>query len=448
MALSGIQIYKFLPKTNCKECGVPTCLAFAMALAGGKAELAKCPYVSEEGKAALSEASAPPIRTVEIGAGECPLKVGGETVLFRHEKTFVNKPGLALLVTDAMDAADVDARIKRYGELKYLRVGQTLMGDLFAVKSTTGDQGKFLALIEKVKAIAEARIILMADDAAFLNAGLDALKGWKPMVYAATEANAADVAAAAKAAGASVVAKAENIDAVASVVEKLEAAGIKDIVIDAGARGIKTAFENQVAIRRAALKKTKGWGYPTIVFPCEMTDDPIKEALYAATFIAKYAGIIVLSDFHGETLFPLLLQRLNIYTDPQRPMVTEPKVYQIGATTDASPLLVTSNFGLTYFIVSGEAEASRIPVNLLVVDTEGLSVLTAWAAGKFAGDLIGQAIKKSGLADRTKNRKVIIPGVAAVISGELEEELGPDWQVLIGPRDAAHLTPFLKQNAV
>ncbi len=446
MALSGIQIFKYLPKTNCGECGVPTCLAFAMSLAAGKSELAKCPYVSEESKAALSEASAPPIRTVAIGAGDSAIKVGGETVLFRHEKTFVNKPGLALLLTDAMDDGEVDARIKRFSELNFARVGLILKGDLFAIQSTTGDAAKFQALVNKVKDVPDVKCVLIADDVALLKAGAEALAGKKPLLCAATAANVDQVGALAKEAGCPVVARAENLDGVAAITEKLEKMGVKDIVIDTGTRAIKQAFIDQLALRRGALsQKVKAWGYPSIVFPNEMTKDPVMEALYGATFIAKYAGIIVLSDFQGETLFPLLLERLNIYADPQRPMVTEPKVYEIGTITDKSPLLVTSNFALTYFIVSGEIEASRVGAYLLVVETEGLSVLTAWAAGKFAGDLVGIALKKSGIAEKMKNRRVVIPGLTAIISGDLEEELGSDWEVIIGPREASHIVPFLKQ---
>ncbi len=446
MALSGIQIYKFLPKTNCKECGVPTCLAFAMALAGGKAELAKCPYISDEGKAALSEASTPPIRALAIGAGDSQVKLGGETVLFRHEKTFVNKTGLAMLLTDEMDNAEIDARLARFGELQYDRIGLTLKGDLFAVKSLSGDKDKFLGLINKAKDVAGAEFVLMADSVDLLKADAEALAGRKPLLYAATADNVDEMGALAKETGCPLAVKADGLDNVAALTEKLVGMDVKDLVIDTGSREIKQAFSDQIAFRRGPLlKKYKPWGYPTIAFPCEMTDDPIKEALYAGTFIAKYAGILVLSNFYGETLFPLLLQRLNIYTDPQRPMVTEPMVYEIGAVTDDSPMLVTCNFALSYFIVSGEIEASRIPARLLVVDTEGLSVLTAWAAGKFAGDLIGMAVKKAGIPDQFKNRKIIIPGVSAIISGELEEELGTDWEVLIGPREAANITPFLKE---
>jgi acetyl-CoA decarbonylase/synthase complex subunit gamma len=445
MALSGIQIFKFLPKTNCAECGVPTCLAFAMALAAGKGELSQCPHVSADAKASLSEASAPPIRTIEVGSGAGALKTGGETVLFRHEKTFVNKTGLAMLVTGEMADAEVDERLARFAALRFDRVGLTLRPELVAVK--TDDPAKMGSLAKKADA-AGALVILMSENADALKAGAEALPGKKPLLYGATEANLDTVAAVAKAAGAPVVAKAGgDLDALAALSDKLAAKEIKDIVLDSGARDLKTQLQHQVAIRRAPLKaKVKSFGFPTIVPAFEMADDFLLETMVAGTLVAKYAGIVILSDLRGENVFPLLLERLNIYTDPQRPMVTEPKVYDINNPTDTSPVLVTSNFSLTYFIVSGEIEASRVPAKLLVVDTEGLSVLTAWAAGKFAGDAIGMAMKKIGLHGAHQNKKVVIPGAAAIISGDLEEELGAEWKVMIGPREAAYITPFLKQN--
>jgi len=228
---------------------------------------------------------------------------------------------------------------------------------------------------------------------------------------------------------------------------KAHPAGVKDVVLDSGARTVRRAFEDQVFIRRAALvQKNRSLGFPTITFPCEMTADPMKEALIAATFIAKYAGIIVLSDFQGESIFPLLVARLNIYTDPQRPMMMKEGIYPIGSPTEGSPVLITTNFALTYFIVSGEIEASRVPSWLLVMDTEGLSVLTAWAAGKFVGDAIGQFVKKSGITEKVNHKKIVIPGFVAAVSGDMEEELGPEWEVRIGPREAAHLAPFLKMG--
>jgi acetyl-CoA decarbonylase/synthase, CODH/ACS complex subunit gamma len=444
MALTGIEIFKMLPKTNCGECGVPTCLAFAMSLAAGKAELSKCPYVSEEAKAKLSEASAPPILVATIGAGEKALKVGGETVMFRHEKRFENPPGIAILITDSMPDAEVDARLKKYKDLTYERVGLKLSANAVALRAASGDAAKFAALAGKVKAASDANIILMSDKADVLAAGLKACADRKPLLYAATKDNADAVAALAKENGCAVAARADNLNDLAALTEKLAAAGLKNIVIDSGSRTVRQAFQDQVVIRSAALsKKFRPLGYPTIVFPAEMTDNPLKEAMIAAMFIAKYAGIIVLSDFRGESLFPLLVERLNIYTDPQRPLATTQGIYEINNPTENSPLMVTSNFSLTYFIVSGEIENSKVPSFLYVKDTEGLSVMTSWAAGKFSADIIGPAIKKSGVDAKIKHRKLIIPGYIAAESGGLEEEL-PGWEIMVGPRDASHLTPYLK----
>ncbi len=445
MALTGIQIYKLLPKTNCGECGVPTCLAFAMNLAAGKAELAACPYVSEEAKAELADASAPPISIVEIGTGERKLKVGGETVLFRHEKTFLNPTGIAVLVTDEMADEEVGGRLERFNTLEYERVGLTLRADLVAVKSVSGDAGKFEALATRVKNETDGGMILMAEDTGVMQAGLNACADRKPLMYAATKDNADQMADLAKGAECPLAVRGDGLDEVADLTTKLTETGLKDLVIDSGARGVRKAFEDQVFIRRGSLlKKFKPLGFPTITFPCEMTDDFMKEALIASMCIAKYGAIVVLSDLQGESLFPLLLARMNIYTDPQRPMATSPGIYEIGGPTDASPVLVSCNFSLTYFIVSGEIESSRVPAWLVIVDTEGLSVLTAWAAGKFVGDAVGITMKKCGIMDKVKHKKVIIPGYAAAISGDLEEELG-DWEVMVGPRESAHIPAYLKE---
>ena len=445
MALTGIQIYKLLPKTNCGECGVPTCLAFAMNLAAGKAELAACPYVSEEAKAELADASAPPIRPVVIGTGERKLTIGGETVLFRHEKTFVNPPGIAVLITDEMTDEEVAGRLERFKTLEYERVGLTLRADLVAVKSLSGDGGKFEALATKVKNQTDGSIILMSEEAGVMEAGLKACADRTPLIYAATKENADAMSSLAKEHGCPLAVKGSGLDEVSELTTKLNEDGLNDLVIDSGARGVRKAFEDQIFLRRGALlKKYKPLGFPTITLPFEMTDDFMKETLIASMFVAKYGGIVVLSDIQGHSLFPLLLARMNIYTDPQRPMATSAGIYEIGGPDENSPVLVTSNFSLTYFIVSGEIETSRVPAWLIIVDTEGLSVLTAWAAGKFVGDVVGTAIKKSGIMDKISHKKVVIPGYAAAISGDLEEELG-DWEVMVGPRESAHIPAYLKE---
>jgi acetyl-CoA decarbonylase/synthase, CODH/ACS complex subunit gamma len=443
MPLTGIEIYKLLPKSNCGKCGVPTCLAFAMQLAAGKAELNACPTVSEETKSKLSEASAPPIRPVTIGTGARAVKTGGETVLFRHEKRFENPPGLAVLIKDTMAAGEIDSRLDKLNKLTYERVGLTLRAEMAALKCESGQAAVYAAFVAAVKAKTDASLILISTDADVLAAGLKACAERKPLLYAATKDNCDKVAALAKETACPVAVKGNNLDETAALTDQLSKAGLKDIVIDAGARTVRQAFEQQVLIRRAALSKIRPLGFPTIVFPAEMTDDPLKEALIASMFIAKYAGIIVLSDFQGHSLFPLLVERMNIFTDPQKPLATKEGIYEIGGPNENSPVLVTSNFSLTYFIVSGEIENSKVPAYLLVKDTEGLSVLTAWAAGKFVADAIAPFVKKSGIADKVKHRKLIIPGYAATESGGLEEEL-PGWKVEVGPREAAHIPAYLR----
>jgi acetyl-CoA decarbonylase/synthase complex subunit gamma len=418
MPLTGIEIFKMLPKTNCGECGVPTCLAFAMSLAAGKAELAACPYVSDEAKSNLEEASAPPIRPVTIGSG--------------------------VFVSDTMLDNEVLGRLERFEKLQYERVGLTLRPELVAVKCESGDASKYQALLSNIKKNSGAAIILMSENVEIMAAGLEICAELKPLLYAATKDNIEKVASLAKDKACPVAVRAENLDELIELTSKLEQSGVKDIVIDSGARKLKQAFEEQVIIRRAALeKKFRQLGYPTIILANEMTDNPMKEALIAATFVAKYGGIIVLSDFQGESLFPLLVLRMNLFTDPQRPLATTEGIYKIGNPDGNSPVLLTSNFSLTYFIVSGEMENSRMPSYLLVKDTEGLSVMTAWAAGKFGADTIATFIKKIGIKDEVKHQKLIIPGYIAIESGSLEEEL-PDWEILIGPREGAHIPAYLK----
>jgi acetyl-CoA decarbonylase/synthase complex subunit gamma len=444
MALTGIDIFRKLPKTNCGDCGVPTCLAFAMKLAAGQAELDSCPHVSDEAKAELSEASAPPIRPVKIGVAEDAVTVGGETVLFRHEKTFVNSPGIAILITDAMDDAEVDGRVDRLEQLKYDRVGLLLQADLVAAKCVSGDAAKFETLVKRIVGRTEKSIVLVCEDPEIMVTAVAACGARKPLIYAATKDNVDAMANLAKNNECPLAVRADSLAGLPELTEKIAAAGVKDLVIDSGSRSVRGAFQDEIIIRRAALvQKYQPLGYPTIAFPCEMTDDPMKETLIAATLIAKYAGIIVMSDLSGETLFPLLLGRMNIYSDPQRPMATKEGIYEIGGPTADSPVLITTNFSLTYFIVSGEVETSRVPTWLLIKDCEGLSVMTAWAAGKFVADAIAPMVAKSGITDKVSHRKLIIPGYAAAISGEMEEEL-PDWEIQIGPREASHLPAYLK----
>ncbi len=446
MGLTGIQIFKLLPQTNCKECGAPTCLAFAMNLAAGKAELDSCPYVSDEAREQLAEASAPPIRPVKIGKGVRGRVAGGETVLYRHEKTFYNSTILAAQVNGDIAPKDLESKLKAWNAIQYERVGLNLRPEVVAVKDT-GDAKKFAATAKVIAETSEFNVILMTEDAAAMKAGVEACGFKRPLLYAATKDNVDDMGAIAKDADLPLAIKAGSVDELVELSDKLTAAGIKDLVLDSGAREVKQALEDQVAMRRAALKaQNRSLGFPTIAFANEMAGNADVESMIAAMFVAKYGGIVVLSDFTGETVFPLLLERLNLFTDPQRPMTVTEGIYEINNPGENSPVLVTTNFALTYFIVSGEIENSKVPSWLLIKDSEGLSVLTAWAAGKFAGDDVGAFVKKCGIADKTKTRELIIPGYAAAITGEVEEEL-PDWKITVGPREAPHLPAFLKDKA-
>lgn len=443
MALTGIQILKMLPKKNCGECDIPTCLAFAMKVAAGQAEIDTCPYVSDEAKQTIGEASAPPIRTIKLGSGDSAFTAGGETCLFRHEKRFENPTGIAVLVSTDEDSASVDGKLDRFNALEYERVGVMMHADLVAVKDAGGD---FAGLVKKVlDKSPRASLILMSDNVDNMKAAATECGDRKPLLYGANADNWQAMGDLAKELDCPVGVSGKNMDDLVEVSGSLVDAGLKDMVIDSGARTLRAAFEDNVVSRRSAIKeKFKPLGFPTIAFPCEMSDDLMMEAMIASVLMAKYAGIVVLSDIQGDILFPLLLEKLNIFTDPQRPMVVQEDIYPINGPAEDSPVLITCNFSLTYFIVSGEIEGSKVPSWLLIKDTEGLSVLTAWAAGKFGADLIAQFVNKSGIADKVNHRELIIPGYLATIKGELEEELS-DWTITIGPREAGHLPSFLKE---
>jgi acetyl-CoA decarbonylase/synthase complex subunit gamma len=444
VALSGLQIFKLLPKTNCKECGQATCMAFAMQLAAGKAELDGCPYVSDEAKAELGEASAPPVRKVTIGAGDLAVTIGEETVLYRHEKRFEHMPGLGVLITADMDDGEVDSILGQLAQQEFNYVGQTLRPRMAAIKADDG--ARLAELAARADEKAGAALVLMNEDAAALKAAAEPLKEKKPLLYAATESNFDDVAAVAKELDVPFAIKADSLEKLADLGQRCVDGDFKEVVLDPSSASLGAVLMDQTLIRRAAVKQTfRPFGFPTIGFPCDMTDDKLQEAVFASTFVAKYAGIIILSDLDPARVMPLLYLSQNIYTDPQRPMQMDQGVYPINDPDESSPILVTTNFSLTYFTVSSEVEASKVPAWLCIMDVEGQSVLTAWAAGKFVADAIAPFLKKSGIDEKAPHKKVTIPGYVAQISGELEEELGEGWEVQVGVREAADIPKYLRQ---
>jgi len=439
MGLTGLEIFKQLPKTNCKDCGHPTCLAFAMALASGKASLENCPHVSDEAKEALDSASAPPIATVKIGTGDNELTIGGETVLFRHEKRFENMTGIAISVSDN---EDVSAKVNDINKLVFDRVGQTHTVNLVAVKNDSGDAGKFAEAVKAAQDLSKFPLMLITEDPAAAEKALEVCASGKPLLYGATADNYEAMTELAKKNEAVLGVKGNDLNSLAELVEKIQGLGYKQLVIDSGSREVNQVLADQTQIRRQALRKFRPFGYPTLTVV--ENDDPIQAVADASVYISKYAGIVVYPSADPAEILPLVTLRLNIYTDPQKPIAVESKVHEVGTPDENSPIFVTTNFSLSYFCVEGDVEAARISGYILPVDTDGISVLTGWAAGKFTPEKITDMLKETGMADKVNHNTVIIPGGVAVLSGKLEELSG--WKVLVGPRESAGIPSFIKQR--
>jgi acetyl-CoA decarbonylase/synthase complex subunit gamma len=444
MTLTGIQIYKLLPQTNCKECGFPTCLAFAMKLAAKQVELSACPYVTPEGKAQLAESAAPPIRLIALKSDGYEAKAGNEVVLFRHEKTYYNKPGLFIRIYDNQPVDQIKNLVSAANAYAVNYVGMDLTVDGFAVASSTGDANTFSSTIQAVRSASKRPIILMTRDVNVAKAGLQILQGEAPLIYGADANNWESFADLAKERKASLGVIAGSLVEMADLTEKIKAKGVEDLVIDPGGRDLGLGLAVGTTIRRLAVKKNfRALGFPVITFPGD-AEDPGMEAVYAVQAITKYAGFIVLDHFNPALIYPLLVLRQNIYTDPQKPIQVQPGIYEINAPKPTDPVLVTTNFSITYFSVANEVEGSGLPAWLLVTDAEGMSVLTAWAAGKFDAERIAKAVKGFNVADKVSRKRVVLPGHVAVLSGELEGEL-PDWEIRVGPREAVDLPAFMKQ---
>jgi acetyl-CoA decarbonylase/synthase, CODH/ACS complex subunit gamma len=451
MALSGIQIYKLLAKTNCKECGFPTCLAFAMKLAAKQVELSDCPYVSEEARAELAESAAPPIRLVTLTGNGHKVEVGNEVVLFRHEKTFYHKPGVFVRIHDAQPAAAIQDMVARAGSYSVTYVGRDLALDGFAIEGSSGDPAQFAAAVAAVQAVGRYPLILMSHNPAVLAAGLKEVAGEAPLLHAADETNWEAMASLAREHKASLAVSAPSLEGLAALTERLQAAGVEDLVLDPDMRDFSSWLSASTQIRRLALKKNfRPLGYPVIAFTGTNSPDDGdagREVALAAQTISKYASLVVLDHFAPELLYPLLVLRENLYTDPQKPIQVQPGLYELNSPGPSDPLLVTTNFSITYFSVANEVEGSGLPAWLLVADAEGMSVLTAWAAGNFDAERIARDVKRFSVADKIDHQRIVIPGHVAVISGELEEEL-PGWDVRVGPREAVDLPAFMKNVLV
>lgn len=440
MALSGLDIFKLLPKTNCGDCSVPTCMAFAMKLAQKKVELSECPHASEEAKATLGAASEPPIRLVKIG-GANPLEVGEETVLFRHEKTFFHQTGIAIELKTS-DGFDHNLqKIKDIEGLKIERVGEELNTDLFFIAFDTDQEADLIQTIQAVKQHSKKGIILNCEDSGTCKKGLESLKDDRPAIYLQSKLTE-ETLELAQEFDASLILTAQSFKDLETQSTAAKKAGVSNLILNLVSANIGDQFQNNTILRRSALKQNyKPFGYPLFAYIDGKNKNEILSN--ACMQLCKYGSIIVLPEYDTAMLYTLLTLRQNIYTDPQKPIQVDPKVYPIGDPTPESPVFVTTNFSLTYFMVSGEIENSGISAHLVIADTEGQSVLTAWAAGKFGGENIAKFIKEIKLEERVKTRKIVIPGYVSQISGDLEENL-PGWEVIVGCQEASDIPSFIK----
>jgi acetyl-CoA decarbonylase/synthase complex subunit gamma len=443
MALTGLQIQKLLPKTNCKECGSNTCLAFAMKLAAKKAELSLCPYASEEAKRVLGAASEPPVKGIGLGA-DGSLKLGEETVLYRHEKTFVHQTALGIIINDSDSAATIEKTLNLIKDYSLDRVGEKLTIDMVAVTNTKLAPADFAHLAKKAWETTQRPLVIRSDNKEALIAAAIAVKGSRSVLSAATDETLEDLCATAKENGHALAITAPNLDALVVLTTKAKQDGYNEILLQFQTFSPAEQFQTNSIARRAALRdECKALGYPTLKFVG--AGALLDNAVEAITEIVKYGGICILPEFDLALLLALMTLRQNLYTDPQKPIQVEPKIYPVGEPKPDSPVFVTTNFSLTYFIVSGEIENSGTSAWLVIPECEGMSVLTAWAAGKFSGASIAKFMKERDVDNMVTTREIVIPGYVSQISGELEENL-PGWKVLVGPQEAGDLESFIKSR--
>ncbi len=442
MAVKGLDIFKLSPKKNCKECGSPTCMAFCMKVAQGAVPITKCPYMSEEAIALLSEATAPPMQTITVGAH----KLGGETVMMRHEKTLVNRNLFAATLDTSMDDASIEERIALVKKVDYERIGEREMVECVFVHDA-GDCVKFVELCKKAAALPDRTVIIDTKDVETAKAAVEAIKDSKPILNGANKDNFNDMNEIAKAAGLVLGVSGTDLSELHDTVAALEKAGNKNLILDVTAPTIKETFANAVLVRRTAIKDgDRTFGYPSIVnLGVLCNHDEHLETALAAMFVVKYGSIIVMDKVGYAEALPLYGLRQNIFTDPQKPMKVAPGIYPINGATPDDPCALTVDFALTYFLVSGELERSKVPVNLLITDASGMSVLTAWAAGKFSSTSVKKFFDEFDIASKINNRTLIIPGKVAVMKGEIQDKL-PEWNVVVGTREAVELVKYLRDG--
>ena len=441
MALKALDIYKLLPKKNCKECGDPTCLTFAMKLAGGKADVDLCPYLSDEAKSVLGASTRPPIRPVKIGVGERSFTVGEEFVFYRHEKTFYHPPGIIFKAGDNQAEDEITGIALRVRDESFARVGTELRFNGIAIENSSGSVEQFAAAVAAVEKVADLPLVLISGNPDALCAALVHCGTYRPIIHAATAGSFETFCGIAKQHGCPLVVKGDTLETLAELTRNSCAAGVQDLLLDLSPASLGDFVRKSTAVRQLSITRAApDLGYPVYL---DSTDGGLQDAAIALG-ITKFASVIVTRPLSGASAKAAMTLRQNIYTDPQKPIQMNPGLYRIGTPGKDAPVLMTVNFSLTFFTLEGYLEATRIPCFLLIVDTEGLSVLTAVAAGKLSETLVRDAIKKFEVEKEVDHRRLIIPGYASPLSGRIEEATG--WKVLVGPRDAAEIGEFLHEE--
>jgi len=439
--LTGIEIYKLLPKTNCGDCNFPTCMAFAMQVATKKAALDQCPHVSEEAQAALGEAQAPPMRTVKIGTSDREFVTGGETVLFRHEEKFHHPTGAAIKVSAGLSPEELDKRVEKISRLHFIRVGEEIGVNLIAVEQDGSDGPQYAQAVAQIRQKSDLPLVLLCSDPQILESALETAAEARPLIWAATQENWEAMAGLAAKYKVPLAVRAETLDGLAELTEQIKAKGVEDLILNPVGANLLDSLTKLTHLRRLALEKVfRPLGYPTLVLTDSTSSS--EEASEATAYICRYAGIVVMNGSEPWEVLPLLTARQNIYTDPQVPNAIEAKLYEIGEPGPDAPVLFTTNFALTYYTVAGEVENSKVPAYICVADTEGLGVLNAYADDKLTAEKVIKAVQEQGAMEKVNHKKLIIPGLVAVLRMEIEEDSG--WDVVIGPEDAASIPHFLK----
>ena len=440
MPMTALDIYKVLPQTNCGDCGVPTCLAFAMQLATKKAGIDDCPHATDEAKTALAGAEAPPIRMVSVGPEAHCIVMGKETVLFRHEETFYHPTAIAVRIRSDKPEPELRSALDLVKALVFDRVGQYVRVEMVAIEDADGDPERFAAAAAMANEM-DFGLMLISSSPAVIEAALPALGGRRPLLDAATAETWEAMAALANEHACPLVVRGADMDELADLTTKVAGLGVNDLIIDSGARGLRPTLRDLTQFRRLALRRQfRPVGYPALAVVT--AEDPIDQMTEAAAYISKYAAIVLVDELEPWQALAMVTVRQNIYTDPQKPIQVEAGLTTIGTPDKTSPVLVTTNFSLTYFTVEADVESSHVPAWVVVVDTEGQSVMTAWAADKYNPETIAKALDETGVAAKVEARHCIIPGGVAAISGKLEEASG--WKVTVGPRESAGIPAFMR----